>query len=316
MANSWEYQKKKREAVTLETLEDLFDDGKNFTEIARLYPDYFRVGQDVKKLYQEYLTKENPESNPCEHCGRSLDGVDGKMHLARCVYYQLCRREMFPRGRLYDLYITQGLSANVIGEDAVFGGAASVIALLKEYGIETRSISESCYQDDSRERRRKTLLKRTGYPHNLCKNSPSRKKWERRLLREEGITNVFQRESVKRKSVKTLIKKYGVDTPGKLPARGRKVVSSLNRAIIKFLQENDIEFKIEKKVARKNGSYYSYDFYFPKVNGLMEVNGDYWHGNPLLYRANDLILKGTSSEMRVSRKWEKDKKKLNFTKRS
>lgn len=43
----------------------------------------------------------------------------------------------------------------------------------------------------------------------------SRKKWEDRILKEEGITNVFQRESVKIKCKNSVLAKYGVDHPSK-----------------------------------------------------------------------------------------------------
>src|SRR5690554_1149169 len=63
------------------------------------------------------------------------------------------------------------------------------------------------------ERRRNTNIKKYGQEHNFCKEHPSRKKWEKRLLEEEGIINVFQRDSVKEQIKKTLIEKYGTDVP-------------------------------------------------------------------------------------------------------
>jgi len=55
-----------------------------------------------------------------------------------------------------------------------------------------------------------SLIKSCGASHNFSRKSISRKKWEQKLLEEEGITNVFQREEVKNKSKKTLKKLYGV----------------------------------------------------------------------------------------------------------
>jgi len=57
----------------------------------------------------------------------------------------------------------------------------------------------------------RSYLKSCGSTHNFCGESSSRKKWEDRLIENEGIINVFQRESVKEKSKKTLMLKYGVD---------------------------------------------------------------------------------------------------------
>lgn len=57
--------------------------------------------------------------------------------------------------------------------------------------------------------KQKTWMKSNGAPHNFSKNALSRKNWEKRLLEEEGITNVFQRESVKNKIKETISDKYG-----------------------------------------------------------------------------------------------------------
>lgn len=54
-------------------------------------------------------------------------------------------------------------------------------------------------------------LESCGATHNFSKKSSSRKEWENRLLENEGIINVFQRENVKQKSKKSINIKYGVD---------------------------------------------------------------------------------------------------------
>jgi hypothetical protein len=56
-----------------------------------------------------------------------------------------------------------------------------------------------------------SFLKSCGTTHNFSKKSKSRIQWESKLLMDEGIINVFQREEVKEKSKKTLKKKYGVE---------------------------------------------------------------------------------------------------------
>ena len=55
----------------------------------------------------------------------------------------------------------------------------------------------------------------TGKEHNFCKGSSSRKNFEKRLLEEYGIINIFQREDVKQSLKKTWEKNYGVDNPSK-----------------------------------------------------------------------------------------------------
>ena len=82
--------------------------------------------------------------------------------------------------------------------------------LFKENNIDTSS-KRANNSSISKQKREKTNLELYGSRHNFCKDHPSRKEWEERLLKEEGITNVFQRESVKQKSIETMISKYGVE---------------------------------------------------------------------------------------------------------
>lgn len=71
--------------------------------------------------------------------------------------------------------------------------------------------NRTCSMECSKRLKELSFLKSCGTTHNFFKNSSSRKEWEARLLKDDGITNVFQREDVKQKSKKTLNKKYGVD---------------------------------------------------------------------------------------------------------
>jgi hypothetical protein len=69
----------------------------------------------------------------------------------------------------------------------------------------------TCSKKCAYELRKKSWLESCGTPHNFSKNSSSRKKWEEKLFQNSGITNVFQLNSVKEKSKKTLLKKFGVE---------------------------------------------------------------------------------------------------------
>ena len=72
-----------------------------------------------------------------------------------------------------------------------------------------RNVKSSTNTSKKKEKYENTMLDRFGCKHNFEKNCESRKKWEKRLFEEEGITNVFQRESVKEKILSTLLDKYG-----------------------------------------------------------------------------------------------------------
>jgi hypothetical protein len=79
----------------------------------------------------------------------------------------------------------------------------------KEIFVQARTCSKEC----AYELRKLSWLQTCGTTHNFCKDSSSRKKWEEKLLNEEGIINVWQRKDVKEKSKQTLLKNYGVENP-------------------------------------------------------------------------------------------------------
>lgn len=69
--------------------------------------------------------------------------------------------------------------------------------------------NQTCSKQCAEELKKKSYIKSCGTTHNFCKNSKSRKKWESRLLEDEGITNVFQRDEVKLKIRNTMNERYG-----------------------------------------------------------------------------------------------------------
>lgn len=54
-----------------------------------------------------------------------------------------------------------------------------------------------------------------------------------------------------------------------------------------ILQELNITFEEQKRFNFKD-KYYIVDFLLPNENIIIEVNGDYWHGNPLIYQKEQL----------------------------
>jgi len=69
----------------------------------------------------------------------------------------------------------------------------------------------TCSIECAEELKVKSFIKSQGKPHNFYKGTPSRDKWENRLLETEGIVNVFQRESVKEKIKSTMMNNWGVE---------------------------------------------------------------------------------------------------------
>ena len=61
----------------------------------------------------------------------------------------------------------------------------------------------------------------------------------------------------------------------------------------------------EKYMTDKNGNHYAYDFYHNKK--IIEFNGDYWHMNPKIYKANDI---NKTKKLTAQEVWDFDKRKL------
>ena len=52
-----------------------------------------------------------------------------------------------------------------------------------------------------------------------------------------------------------------------------------HQVVIDILNKNGVRFEIEKLV-----EYWSFDIYIPSVNLYLEIDGDYWHSNPVKYK--------------------------------
>lgn len=233
-----------------------------------------------------------------------------------------------------------------------------------ELNINKKEIAFS--SDVVKNKRKQTNLDKYGCEHNFSKNHPSRIKWESRLLEEEGITNVFQRESVKEKITESLLSRYNVTSAAKcenfkankdfyINKYGEELglekykESCYNKGksgrlsyyidklgeeegIIEFdkrldnikfrkgkntglndnfkllLDELNIIYEREFKISvyneiKKSYRRYYYDF---KINDtLIEVNGDFWHANPNIYKSHDIV-KYPGTTITAKEVWEKD----------
>ena len=171
------------------------------------------------------MSKENFVTLTCPYCGKVYDSNNIKnpktamyKHLIKCKSkHEFIRQFSWTKEKLEEelenlgsvvefskkyIPLTEGYSI----------GDGNIREIFKEFGINT-SIKRANSNSKTKEKRKETNLERYGCPHNFCKESESRKKWEQRLLEKEGITNVFQRKDVQEKSKQTLLKKYGVEHP-------------------------------------------------------------------------------------------------------
>ena len=228
----------------------------------------------------------------CQFCGASY--ARKTSHLAFCDAYKTKRDVDLTKERLHALYHAEMRSLPEIAE--ITGYTTAVISkAFTRLGVPTRSVKEAL--PNAQKKSRATNLERYGVAHNFGKDHPSRKDWEERLLREEGIVNVFQRPEI-REIVAQTVTRLRFTKPHKM------VSDWLNDMGVAHTHEFYIPDTKKIKL-------YLYDIRIGDTNLLIEVNGDYWHANPSVYKASDLVgmkdSKKTASDV-----WERDRKKLDF----
>jgi very-short-patch-repair endonuclease len=75
----------------------------------------------------------------------------------------------------------------------------------------------------------------------------------------------------------------GLNIVQKNAAKMSKVMTWPEKEFKKLLTELGVKFEVQKIVGKK-----IFDFYIPDNNLLFEVDGDYYHANPLLFKEEDL----------------------------
>jgi G:T-mismatch repair DNA endonuclease (very short patch repair protein) len=241
----------------------------------------------------------------CPVCGKETQRY-GK-HKTRCDKEQKLL-QMF--GSLQTLSDALDASGSIIAfcKDQGFPDYQEVWKSLKSLGLDV-SLKRAAKQPKVREARLLSNLTSHGARHNFCRSSQSRKDWQLRLLTQEGISNVFQREAVKEKSLATFLARYGTEKwRHNLTVRGKGVISSCNRKVFVLLEELEIPFEIEVKLPRLVRGYHAYDVLVTRSKKIIEVYGDYWHMNPSVYESTDIFLKGrVGGEKLAVEVWEKDR---------
>lgn len=72
----------------------------------------------------------------------------------------------------------------------------------------------------------------------------------------------------------------------KLKSQAKKMSNKMTapeRVFAKMMKELGVEYETQRVLGAK-----IFDFYIPSKNMMVEVDGDYWHANPILYEEVDL----------------------------
>jgi hypothetical protein len=153
----------------------------------------------------------------------------------------------------------------------------SICYLLNYFKIHIRSIKETRHLNEYKERIEKTNMEKFGAINPLSKGTVPYYNRNQTVLDKYGCENVFQR-------LELFISDWS--NLGK-----HSKISSLNKILYSVLDELHINYKPEHSISYTDESgkkrWKSYD---AKVgNLLIEVNGDYWHANPVKYKDDDIF---------------------------
>jgi len=208
-------------------------------------------------------------------------------HLSKCIKFKEHLDNLMTEDFFKDQYVSLGKSMNEIHlENNV--PLKAIKERIEKFNIPKRNISQSRKMLRCIKKTEETHTDRHGAKHNFCRDHSSRIEWQKQLFEEEGITSVFQRESVKKK-IKVSI--FSNDT------KQIKIASSIHIKIMNYLAEENIPFEQEKILLfdgtdkdNKEFTFLKYfDIHITGTMKLIEINGDFWHANPKFYDKNEVL---------------------------
>lgn len=200
--------------------------------------------------------------------------------------------------------------------------------LLRYWGIPIRGISDA--SPNSRIKCRKTLMETRGVK-NISQLDYIKEKKALTFLKNYGVDNIFKTEDFKRNLESYFLDKYSISRSEYLSKKGKEIwgglddqqkriwlkksifkmeglgFSQLEERIARILMSNDITYEHQFFI-----SHFSYDFRIG--NFLLEIHGDFWHANPLIYKSEDVLPLPGGVKLMAKEIWEKDKIKAGIAK--
>ncbi len=283
--------------------------GKNFKNKKGLL-------QHQKQYCELYKEEKQKEINEYKHvciCGKKFPTYNSLHgHKARCRIYQDKVKEerdkILTKEFLIENLINKDLSAYHIASiiDSKYIDAGVVINYAKSFGIKTKTIKEAANSKNTREKYKKTCIKKYGKVNALSSGTIPFQRRNSTVNSKYGVKNVFQLDMVKDKIKNSMFENHGVEHPIYIKNRyknnGRK--SKIHKLVEKFLLEKNISHESEKVLNLKSYNNFLKKEYNPRPdiiiknkNIVIEINGDYWHANPKFYKNNDIIVRWTGETL-------------------
>ena len=201
--------------------------------------------------------------------------------------------------------------------------SSQVFRLLKYYNLPRRSMSEATSSKVYKQKIKKTLSERYGQDiENISQIANVKEKKRNNCLTILGVDNFFKQKNVKEIIENGFQNNHGCSLSEHRREKSKKIWASLTVEektswLEKSIQSDSAQTKqvgyrtskgeatlseilselqithtrqllLKYEEANKKRRFF-YDIFIPKLNLIIEFNGDYWHANPDLYKASDLI---------------------------
>jgi very-short-patch-repair endonuclease len=119
-------------------------------------------------------------------------------------------------------------------------------------------------------------------------NEDSIDKRKKTLLEKYGVDHNWKSLEIRKKCDDTCVLKYGKTTYEIAQEALKLCKTNIEKIIENILIKNNINYIYQYKI--DCGDYKKiYDFYLPDKNILIEADGDFWHGNPKKYQKTNLF---------------------------
>lgn len=230
----------------------------------------------------------------CQYCQhKSANPHQLAAHMRKCQVWKTWRAKHLTKEVLEKLYVEEERSMPEIAEILKLPSVSIVYNDLKRFEIEVRSVKTSATMPRKQQRSINTCIQRYGAMNPMSSNTEPRRSMQEKLMREYGVTNVFQLPDVKLKIRDSLASR-----PESIVSR----FSNLHKEVFEFVKSIALQPELEFCIPF-DGGYRSYDIRVD--NRLIEVHGDYWHANPKNYNANDVV-EWSMGTMTAEQIWARD----------
>lgn len=294
--------------------------------------NYTKIG----KLLKQYDIDLRPTGS---HCVTSLQSKVDKI---------LSIHPYATRDFMFEQYVTNGKSLpDLLNEYGI--NYDQTQKLLLYYNIEKRSISEAAHTQNFKNKLHATLREKWGVIDNISQSQAIKEKKVQSCLTRFNVDNFFKHKGFLEVQHNGYIRKYGMSKSeyhsqrvsklwssltveerniwleksihsksaqrklrGVLGSKGESRISDmLNSLEITHTRQYSIEYRDQCSKKRR----FFYDIYIPQLNLIIEYNGDFWHANPRIYNAND-IMAYPGGPITAKERWQAEANKLDLAKKT